>query len=97
MAEQARQGAPDRRFLAEIREHRSDVLPDPRHERNLFLGEAARLRLEHAPYARRRVGEELAGYIRMGYTTFILDIPASREELEHTAVAFERATARAEA
>jgi alkanesulfonate monooxygenase len=40
-----------------------------------------------------RVGEELASYIRMGYTTFILDIPASREELEHTAVAFERATA----
>ena len=39
-----------------------------------------------------RVGEELAGYIRMGYSTFILDIPASQEELEHTAVAFERAT-----
>ena len=39
-----------------------------------------------------RVGEELASYIRMGYSTFILDIPASQEELEHTAVAFERAT-----
>ena len=44
-----------------------------------------------------RVGEELANYIQMGYTTFILDIPASREELEHTAIAFERATAKVEA
>jgi alkanesulfonate monooxygenase len=41
-----------------------------------------------------RVGEELANYIQMGYTTFILDIPPAREELEHTATAFERATAK---
>ena len=40
-----------------------------------------------------RVGEELARYIQMGYTTFILDIPPSEEELEHTAIVFERATA----
>ena len=38
-----------------------------------------------------RVGEELADYIQLGYTTFILDIPPSEEELEHTAIAFERA------
>jgi alkanesulfonate monooxygenase len=38
-----------------------------------------------------RVATELARYIGLGFNTFILDIPASREELEHTAVAFERA------
>jgi alkanesulfonate monooxygenase len=38
-----------------------------------------------------RVAAELARYMELGFKTFILDIPASREELEHTAVAFERA------
>jgi len=37
------------------------------------------------------VGAELARYLRLGFRTFILDIPASEEELGHTAVAFERA------
>jgi alkanesulfonate monooxygenase len=39
-----------------------------------------------------RVGEELARYLRFGYGTFILDIPPSADELEHTAAAFRRAT-----
>jgi alkanesulfonate monooxygenase len=39
------------------------------------------------------VGEELARYIAMGYRTFILDIPPSEEELEHTANAFAAAKA----
>lgn len=34
------------------------------------------------------VAEELGRYIRLGFRTFILDIPASREELAHTDVAF---------
>lgn len=38
-----------------------------------------------------RVGEELARYIGNGYTTFILDIPPSYDELHHTAEAFRRA------
>jgi alkanesulfonate monooxygenase len=38
-----------------------------------------------------RVGEELASYMRFGYKTFILDIPPSYEELQHTAHAFEAA------
>jgi alkanesulfonate monooxygenase len=38
------------------------------------------------------VAGELARYIALGYRTFILDIPPSSEELEHTAVAFGRAT-----
>jgi alkanesulfonate monooxygenase len=38
-----------------------------------------------------RVGSELAHYISLGFSTFILDVPASREDLDHTAVAFERA------
>jgi alkanesulfonate monooxygenase len=38
-----------------------------------------------------RVGHELARYIALGSRTFILDVPYSREELDHTAMAFERA------
>jgi alkanesulfonate monooxygenase len=38
-----------------------------------------------------RVGSELAHYISLGFSTFILDVPASREDLDHTAMAFERA------
>ena len=40
------------------------------------------------------VGAELGRYIEAGFHTFILDIPPSREEIEHTGVAFERAGAR---
>ncbi len=39
-----------------------------------------------------RVGSELGRYIAKGFGSFILDVPASPEELEHTAVAFEAAT-----
>lgn len=38
-----------------------------------------------------RVGSELAHYISLGFSTFILDVPASREDLDHTAMAFKRA------
>ena len=38
-----------------------------------------------------RVGQELAGYISLGYRTFILDVPASAEELDHIRTAFDRA------
>ena len=38
-----------------------------------------------------RVGQTLAHYIAVGSRTFILDIPASEEELEHIGVVFERA------
>lgn len=38
-----------------------------------------------------RVGEELASYIGFGYKTFILDIPPSYDELQHTASAFQAA------
>ena len=37
------------------------------------------------------VALELARYIELGFETFIVDIPPDAEELEHTAVAFERA------
>lgn len=37
------------------------------------------------------VGAEVGRYVGMGYRTFILDIPPSQEELNHTAVVFERA------
>lgn len=38
-----------------------------------------------------RVGKELAGYIAIGYRTFILDVPANVEELSHIRKAFEHA------
>ena len=41
-----------------------------------------------------RVADELERYLLLGFRTFILDIPASEEELGHTAIAFERAVAR---
>ena len=37
------------------------------------------------------VAEELSCYINFGYRTFILDIPPTREELQHTNIAFEYA------
>jgi alkanesulfonate monooxygenase len=40
-----------------------------------------------------RVAVEVAGYLRAGFTTFILDIPPSREELDHSNEVFGRATA----
>jgi alkanesulfonate monooxygenase len=39
-----------------------------------------------------RVARELERYLRLGFRTFILDIPPSEEELEHTSIAFQRAT-----
>lgn len=41
-----------------------------------------------------RVGDDLAVYISKGYRTFILDIPRSVEDLEHTSLAFEKALQR---
>jgi alkanesulfonate monooxygenase len=41
-----------------------------------------------------RVAQEIAGYIGLGYRTFILDIPPSEEELEHTAIVFREALTR---
>jgi alkanesulfonate monooxygenase len=37
------------------------------------------------------VRREISKYIREGFQTFILDVPASREELHHTAVVFDGA------
>jgi alkanesulfonate monooxygenase len=38
-----------------------------------------------------RVADEVARYIELGFKTFILDIPPSEEEIQHTAVVFDRA------
>jgi len=38
-----------------------------------------------------RVALEVAGYLELGYSTFILDVPASPDDLLHTAVVFRRA------
>jgi alkanesulfonate monooxygenase len=40
-----------------------------------------------------RVAEELSRYIRVGYKTFILDIPPNEQELHHINMAFDLATA----
>jgi alkanesulfonate monooxygenase len=41
-----------------------------------------------------RVADEVARYVDAGYRTFILDVPASADEMRHIGVAFERAVAR---
>lgn len=41
-----------------------------------------------------RVADELARYVDVGYRTFILEAPASPDEMGHTGIAFERAVAR---
>ena len=43
----------------------------------------------------QRVGEELGRYVALGVRTFILDVPASPEELDHTRTAFDVASASA--
>jgi alkanesulfonate monooxygenase len=43
-----------------------------------------------------RVATELAKYIERGFLTFILDIPPTREELEHIGVVFSQASQLAE-
>jgi len=42
-----------------------------------------------------RVAAEVARYIRIGYRTFILDVPASPEEMRHIGTVFDRARAAA--
>ena len=41
-----------------------------------------------------RVADELARYVSVGYRTFILDVPASPDELLHTGVVFQRVAER---
>jgi len=41
-----------------------------------------------------RVADLLAGYVHAGYRSFVLDVPASAEELEHIGAVIERATRR---
>lgn len=42
-----------------------------------------------------QVGRAIARYVQAGYRTFILDVPATREDLQHAGRAFERAAAQA--
>jgi alkanesulfonate monooxygenase len=44
-----------------------------------------------------RVADEVARYVDIGYRTFILEAPASADEMRHTGVVFERAVARSPA
>jgi len=41
-----------------------------------------------------RVADEVARYVDAGYRTFILDVPANAEEMEHISAVFERAATR---
>jgi hypothetical protein len=42
----------------------------------------------------RRVAEELAAYVGLGFKTFVLDIPHSKEELDHVGIVFQEALGR---
>ena len=44
-----------------------------------------------------RVADELASYMRLGFATFILDIPPAEEEIRHTGVVFREALERSRA
>jgi alkanesulfonate monooxygenase len=75
------------RQLSEVAEHPSD--PDDPYWLGPFQTSSS-----FCPYlvgGYRRVAEELARYIWSGVNLFILDIPPSREELQHTMTAFEQA------
>jgi alkanesulfonate monooxygenase len=39
----------------------------------------------------QRLAEEVSRYVDVGYHTFILDVPASPEEMKHIGAVFERA------
>jgi alkanesulfonate monooxygenase len=41
-----------------------------------------------------RVADEIARYVDIGYRTFILEVPASEDEIRHTGVVFDRAVSR---
>ena len=41
-----------------------------------------------------RVADELARYVDIGYRTFILEVPASEDEIHHTGIVFDRAVSR---
>ncbi|HEY7655923.1 MAG TPA: LLM class flavin-dependent oxidoreductase [Burkholderiales bacterium] len=41
-----------------------------------------------------RVADEVARYVDVGYRTFILEVPASQDEIRHTGVVFDRAVSR---
>jgi alkanesulfonate monooxygenase len=41
----------------------------------------------------KTVAAELSRYIKLGFSTFILDIPPEEEELYHTGIAFAQAVA----
>ena len=79
--------------LSERREDSADIAasggePDP-----YWLGPFQNYKT-FCPYlvgSYERVGQMLAHYIAIGSQTFILDIPASKEELEHIGIVFERA------
>jgi alkanesulfonate monooxygenase len=43
------------------------------------------------------VAREVARYIRLGHTSFILDVPPDEEELEHIGAVFTKASAAIEA
>ena len=45
----------------------------------------------------QRIADELTRYIQIGFKTFILDIPASEEELHHTKIVIDRASMQAAA
>ena len=66
----------------------------PRDAHDPFWLHPFRIAREFCPYlvgSYDRVADELAGYMRLGARTIILDIPPSREELGHIDVVFRRA------
>lgn len=79
----------DSRWHAQL----SERSPDDAHEGPYWLGPFKNAKT-FCPYlvgSYAEVGRVLARYVIQGFGTFVLDIPPSREELEHTRLAFEEA------
>lgn len=72
----------------------SELAEQPRSDRNPYWLVPFQNYRTSCPYlvgSYARIGDELASYIRIGYRTFVLDIPATQDDLYHTAKAFDRA------
>ncbi len=77
----------------------SQMAEESRSHRNVYWLRPFETYKTFCPYlvgSYERVAQELAKYIRIGYNTFILDIPPNEEELHHTSIVFEEATRRME-
>jgi alkanesulfonate monooxygenase len=80
--------------LSEMGRRSAGMGEQPASEKNPYWLEPFQNYKTFCPYlvgSYLRVAQELSSYIRAGYKTFILDIPPSKEELNHINIVFKEA------